>query len=250
MTGEWTQLDSFQDDPLQQALVMDFTVGGVAWADDTIVMMWVTFEDPEEPERKLSWTCTTQYSQQSIFSSYVEVLNYNGTDSFSVLNTGRSITHDQVNVDDLVDLEADENEVRNFWRADINNLATEYGSSFSKGVSTQSCGAVLTLKLIDEDETEPGLQNTNNNILNFATRYIVSTGWKTWDYAEEEFETSGEGDGTPFNLELYPPFRTDASGDRITNSPVKWMNEFEARKGAFDSLSLSFALGLCLFLFY
>ena len=58
---------------------MDFTVGGVAWADDTIVMMWVTFEDPEEPERKISWTCTTQYSQQSIFSSYVEVLNYNGT---------------------------------------------------------------------------------------------------------------------------------------------------------------------------
>ena len=50
---------------------MDFTVGGVAWPDDTIIMIWVSFKefDPEEEEdnedeseRILSFTCTTQYS--------------------------------------------------------------------------------------------------------------------------------------------------------------------------------------------
>ena len=34
---------------------MDFTVGGVAWPDDTIIMIWVSFKefDPEEDEPTL-----------------------------------------------------------------------------------------------------------------------------------------------------------------------------------------------------
>ena len=106
---------------------MDFTVGGVAWPDDTIIMIWVSFKefDPEEEEdnedeseRILSFTCTTQYSQQSIFSTYHEVLNYNGTNSFSVKETGTDIEHDEVNKDDLVDLELEVNKVRDWWLAD------------------------------------------------------------------------------------------------------------------------------------
>ena len=127
MEGKWTQLDAYENDNFRQALIMDFTVGGVAWPDDTLIMIWVSFKefDPEdeednedESERILSFTCTTQYSQQSIFSTYHEVLNYYGPNSFSVKDTGTDIEHDEVNKDDLVDLELEVNKVRDWWLAD------------------------------------------------------------------------------------------------------------------------------------
>lgn len=68
MEGKWTQLDAYENDNFRQALIMDFTVGGVAWPDDTLIMIWVSFKefDPEdeednedESERILSFTCTT-----------------------------------------------------------------------------------------------------------------------------------------------------------------------------------------------
>ena len=76
-------------------------------------------------------------------------------------------------------------------------------------MSSQSCGAILELWEIDEDNTEPGLQNSNNNMLKFATRYTVTSGWKSWDLQDDEEGTSGEGDGAPFFLELYPPYASD-----------------------------------------
>ena len=57
-------------------------------------------------------------------------------------------------------------------------------------------------------------------MLKFATRYTVTTGWKSWDPQDDEEGTSGEGDGTPFFLELYPPYASDI------NSPEEWVNEF------------------------
>ena len=46
MEGTWTQIDSWyisDEGDEKQALIMDFTVGGKAWPDDTILMMWVSF---------------------------------------------------------------------------------------------------------------------------------------------------------------------------------------------------------------
>ena len=57
-------------------------------------------------------------------------------------------------------------------------------------------------------------------MLKFATRYTVTTGWKSWDPQDDEEGTSGEGDGTPFYLELYPPYASDIT------SPEEWLNEF------------------------
>ena len=45
-------------------------------------------------------------------------MNYNGTNSFSVKDTGTDIEHDEVNKDDLVDLELEVNKVRDWWLAD------------------------------------------------------------------------------------------------------------------------------------
>ena len=106
-----------------------------------------------------------------------------------------------MNLGDLIDVEAEQEKIeeeefeRGFWKADFDNIATEYTSTFSKGVSSQSCGAILELWEIDEDNTEPGLQNSNNNMLKFATRYTVTSGWKSWDLQDDEEGTSGEGDG-------------------------------------------------------
>ena len=46
MEGTWTQIDSWyvsDEGDEKQALVMDFTVGGKAWPDDTFLMIWVQF---------------------------------------------------------------------------------------------------------------------------------------------------------------------------------------------------------------
>ena len=94
-------------------------------------------------------------------------------------------------------------------------------------------------------------------MLKFGTVYNVTTGWKTWEHnsqeqndLEEEEEKSKGGDGNPFFLELLPPYAFDENGNRITDSPVQWMNEFEARKNAVSNFALSFTLCFALFLFH
>ena len=96
------------------------------------------------------------------------------------------------------------------WEADLENLAAYYGSSFDNGISTQSCGAILPLSTVDDEDPDVPAP-IDNNTLKYGVEYKVTSGWKTWEDQLAE-ETNGGGDGTEFRVYLWPPGTNDSSG--------------------------------------
>lgn len=186
-------------------------VGGPKWNDGTMVQAWVSFEDPDSRGQNptyITYTCTAQYSQRSLFASNVSVENFKGTRPFTVEYQGTNIRYDQINRGDI------DNDGE--WQADLTELAAYYGSTFKKGISSQSCGAVLPLSTVKpkkegENDGNEAERTIENNTLKYGVEYKVTSGWRAWEN-DEATKTNGGGDGDAFLLYLWQPGSNDSAG--------------------------------------
>ena len=69
-------------------------MGGIEWPDHTMVQTWVSFEDPADGENIISYTCTAQYSQGSLFATKGEVKSFYGPGRFAIVEAGTNFKFD------------------------------------------------------------------------------------------------------------------------------------------------------------
>ena len=101
MIGSWSQT---QLDGNQQLVQINFEVGGAEWPDHTMVQTWVQLIDPDNQDEMIAFTCTAQYSQNSLFATTGEVKNFFGPSSFDTQAVGTQIKFDEIND---IDFDAD-----------------------------------------------------------------------------------------------------------------------------------------------
>ena len=122
------------------------------------------------------------------------VQSYYGNSKFTINEVGSKFKYNEVNIWDYRE--------DGLWEAaGEGSYGDFYRSTYSNGVSSQFCGAVLPLK-ITQDGTDVPLPPENT--LKFGTQYIVTSGWKTWT-AEDSANVYDAGDGAYFTTYLWQP---------------------------------------------
>ena len=129
MKGTWQQIELDED---SQILELNFEVGGIEWPDHTMVQTWASFEDPEDSDNIISYTCTAQYSQGSLFATRGTVKSFYGPSRFTVAEAGTKFSFDELN-----DIDYDD---QGQWK-DVHENHLNYASSFTElndreGIST------------------------------------------------------------------------------------------------------------------
>ena len=65
-------------------LRMIFEVGGISLRDHSIMQVWVSFEDQQDPGKYLSFTCSAKYSTYSLYAGHISVQSYYGNSQFTM----------------------------------------------------------------------------------------------------------------------------------------------------------------------